>query len=128
MFINIGVLKHFAIFTRKQLCWSYFLIKLKDCRPAILLKRDSNTDVFLECYEIFKKHVFWTTASELLIVKLTLSLGICQPYLPNHKHFVEWFLLRRLKDLLRVYSLLIVSRNYSYTFLIDLQKTKTYLK
>ena len=75
----------------------------------------------------FEEHL-WTTASELLIVKLALSLGICQPYILNQKYFVEWFLLRRLKDLLRVYSLLIVSRNYSYTFLIDLQKTKTYLK
>ena len=39
--------KNFAIFTRKYLCWSPFLIKFEDFRPATLLKRDSNTVVFL---------------------------------------------------------------------------------
>ena len=31
MFFIIGVLKTFAIFTGKHLCWSFFLIK---CRPS----------------------------------------------------------------------------------------------
>ena len=31
-------LKNFSIFTRKQLCWSLFLIELQAWRPAILLK------------------------------------------------------------------------------------------
>ena len=44
MFFRLGVLKNFAIFTEKQLCWSLFLIKT--WRPATLLKRDSNTGVF----------------------------------------------------------------------------------
>ena len=43
----IGVLKNFAIFTEKHLCCSLFLIKLLVRRPATLLKRDSNTSVFL---------------------------------------------------------------------------------
>ena len=30
MFFKTGVLKNFAIFTGKQLCWSLFLMKLKD--------------------------------------------------------------------------------------------------
>ena len=38
------VLKNFVIFTGKYLCWSHFLIKLQ---AASLLKRDSNTGVFL---------------------------------------------------------------------------------
>ena len=38
-------LKYFAIFAAKHLCWSLFLIKLQAWRP--LLKRDSNTNVFL---------------------------------------------------------------------------------
>ena len=60
MFFKIGVLKHFAIFTGKHVCWSLFLIKLQASRivrhilkcvwpfwrPAALLKRDSNTRVF----------------------------------------------------------------------------------
>ena len=35
-----------------------------------------------------------------------------------------WFLLKQLVDLVRVYSLLIIRRNHSNTFLIDLQKQK----
>ena len=42
-----GVLKKFVIFTGKHLCWSLFLRKLQVLRPAILLKRDSNTGIFL---------------------------------------------------------------------------------
>ena len=38
MFFKIGVLKKFANFTGKKLCWSL---------PANLLKRDSSTGVFL---------------------------------------------------------------------------------
>ena len=44
MFFKIGVLKNFATFTEKQLCWRLSLIK---ARPAFLLKRDSNTGVSL---------------------------------------------------------------------------------
>ena len=40
-------LKNFANFKGKHLCWSLFLIKLQASRPATLLKRDSNTGVFL---------------------------------------------------------------------------------
>ena len=47
MFFEIGVLKNFAIFTGKYLCWTLFLIKLQAFRPANLLKRSSNTVVFL---------------------------------------------------------------------------------
>ena len=41
MFFKGDVLKNFVIFTRKRLSWSLFR------RPATLLKRDSNTGVFL---------------------------------------------------------------------------------
>ena len=47
MFLRIGVLKNFAIFTGKHLCWNLLLIKSQGWRPATLLKRDSNTGVFL---------------------------------------------------------------------------------
>ena len=47
MFLKIGVLKNVANFTGIHLCWSLFLIKLQSWRPAILLKRDSNTGVIL---------------------------------------------------------------------------------
>ena len=54
------VLKNFAIFTGKQLCWSLFLIKLQAWRPATLFKIDSNTGVFLRILRIFiyfEKHL-----------------------------------------------------------------------
>ena len=54
------LLTSFAIFTGKQLCWRFFLIKLQAFRPAILLKRDSNTGVFLcilRIFIFFEKHL-----------------------------------------------------------------------
>ena len=45
--IKKDVLKNFVIFTEKHLCWSPFLIKLQDWRHTTILKRDSNTGVFL---------------------------------------------------------------------------------
>ena len=74
MFFKIGTLKHFALFTRKQLCWTYFLIK----RAAILLKRDFKTDVFLECYKIytyFEEHLqtasnkYWASVDLIFLIK-----------------------------------------------------------
>ena len=46
MFFKIAVVKNFAIFTGKQLCWR---LLQQSCRPKILqfLKRDSNAGVFL---------------------------------------------------------------------------------
>ena len=45
LFFKIGVLKNFANFTGKHLCLSLFLNKVTG--PATLLKKDSNTGVFL---------------------------------------------------------------------------------
>ena len=47
VFYKKAVPKNFAIFTGKNLCWSFFLIKWQAFRPATLLKRDPNTGVFL---------------------------------------------------------------------------------
>ena len=35
MFFEIGVLKNFAIFRGKRLCWSLFLIKLQACNFSV---------------------------------------------------------------------------------------------
>ena len=45
MFFKIGLFKNFAIFTKKHQCCSLFFNKV--ARPATLLKKDSNTGVFL---------------------------------------------------------------------------------
>ena len=42
-----GVPYKFAIFAIKRLCWGLFLMKSQARRPATLLKRDSNTGVFV---------------------------------------------------------------------------------
>ena len=63
VFYKKAVLKNFAIFTGKRLCWSLFLIKLQDSSPAFLLKRDSNTGLFLWILRNFKEHLFWRTSA-----------------------------------------------------------------
>ena len=52
MFFKIVVRKNFANFTGKHLCWS---------RPVILLKRDSNTGIFLWNLLNFKNNFFYRT-------------------------------------------------------------------
>ena len=62
MFFKIGVLRNFANFTGKHLCWSLFLIKSQARRPGTLLKSDSKTGVFFcEICEIFKNTFFYRT-------------------------------------------------------------------
>ena len=45
--VKKGILRNFTSFTGKHLCWSLILIELPTFRSGALLKRDSNTDVFL---------------------------------------------------------------------------------
>ena len=68
MFSKTGVLKNFAIFTRKNLCWSLFLIKFQDWRPTFLFKKRLQTPTqvfFCEYCEIFKNSFF---IEDLLII------------------------------------------------------------
>ena len=53
MFFKISLLENFSDFTLKHLWWSFFLIKLQLWRLAILLKRNSNTGVFLSILRSF---------------------------------------------------------------------------
>ena len=55
---KIGVLKNFINFIGKYIYWNLFLIKLQAWRPATLLKRDSNTGVFLWNLQNFSEHFF----------------------------------------------------------------------
>ena len=63
MFFKIGVLKNFAIFTRKHLCWNLFVIQLQSSSPATILKSNSSTGVFLWTLPNFKEHLFWKTSA-----------------------------------------------------------------
>ena len=59
IFVKINVLKIFAIFTRKHLCRSVFLRRLQVLKPANLLKRDSNTGIFLWILQNFLRTAFF---------------------------------------------------------------------
>ena len=63
--IKKATLKKLAVFTGKQLCWSLFLIKF--FRPATLLKRDSNTGVFLCILQIFISKLMSESISNLYL-------------------------------------------------------------
>ena len=59
MFCKNGVLKNFAKFTEKHLCYSLFINKIAGLRPATLLKRETLAEVFsCEFCEIFKNNIF----------------------------------------------------------------------
>ena len=123
MFFKIGVLKNFA--TVKHLCSSLFLIKLK--------KEEAPTQVFsYEHCKIFKNSFLYrrTTFSDRFCqfdeVATCSILGICLSSVINQKHNMEWFLLKRFVHLCRAFSLHVISRNHSNTFLlIKMQKGKT---
>ena len=48
--------------SQKNLCWSLVLIKLQALGPATLIKRDSNTGVFLWSLRNCEEHLFWRTS------------------------------------------------------------------
>ena len=64
MFFKTGILKDFAIFTGKQLCWSLFLIKLKDWRLAFSSKKTLQHRCFpMNIARFLKKAFLWNTYS-----------------------------------------------------------------
>ena len=65
------VLKIFAIFTRKQLCWCLFLIKL---HPATLLKRDSKAGAFLRILRNFSVLSCYSSLLFTIIFKIRTEL------------------------------------------------------
>ena len=87
MFYKKGVLKNFAIFTRKHLCRSLFFINLKTFRPSDqqLYQKGPPTQVFSsEHYEFFKNILFVehlrTAASCILLAVCPSSLVDSIPY------------------------------------------------
>ena len=70
MFFEKSSIKNFAIFTRKHLRWSLFLIKLQAFRPATFLKRSSNTCISCGYCELFKNSFFKQNLRWLLLAVL----------------------------------------------------------
>ena len=58
MFLKIGVPKNFKNFTEKIPVLESHFNKVVGLRPAMLLKRDSNTDVSCEIFKFFKNTFF----------------------------------------------------------------------
>ena len=71
------VLKNFANFTEKHLCWSLFLMKFQAFRSAALLKKDPTQVFVCEIFEIFKNTYFEehlrTTASSTITLLILVS-------------------------------------------------------
>ena len=107
------VLKLFANFTGKHLCWNLFLIKLKVLRPLPILKRDSNTGVFYEISKISEKIFFEehlrTTASDIW----TWFVPGKQLQPVNLVNIIKIWFLRHFLSLLRPYKNLIVEIAFS---------------
>ena len=59
--IKKAILKYFVIFTGKHPCRGLLLIKLKAIRCVALLKRDSNTYIFLRISWNLEEDLFWRT-------------------------------------------------------------------
>ena len=66
VFCKKSFLKNFAMFRGKNQCYSLFLIKLQAWRPVTLIKRDSNTVVFLTA--IFLRTPIWKNVCKQLLL------------------------------------------------------------
>ena len=69
-----AVLKNCAIFTRKNLCWILFLVKLQAFRAAILLKKTATQVFSCEYCKIFKntsfeEHLRTAASDETFIIR-----------------------------------------------------------
>ena len=108
--IKKAVLKNFAIFTEKHLCWSLFLIKLQARSPATLFKRDSNTGVFLWILRNGCKWLFlstlqvknlsnshmetWSSSSEETLQKIVLKILDFHGFIHGEVKFkVDWMII-----------------------------------
>ena len=80
--VRQGVLKNFANFTGKNLCWSLFLIKLEFWGPATLLKKTLTQVFSCEIYKLFKNNYFeehlWTSASKHYLKRDSNSGASCE--------------------------------------------------
>ena len=73
--VKRGVLKNFAKFTGKHMCWSLCLIKLQTWRPATLLKMRLQHRCFpVKIAKFLEMHVLKNTCEGLLLSKMEWTL------------------------------------------------------
>ena len=98
VFCKNGVLKNLANFTEKHLCWSLFLIKLR--ASVSLLKRGSNTSVFLWNLRNFSENLFFRTSRNNCFCQVQLSQGVIKKSLSENienkekKRLIKTYFLR----------------------------------
>ena len=94
-----GVLKNFANFTGKRLCWSLFFKELQAFRPATLLKRNSYTGVFLWNLRNSEEHLFRKTFERLLPwIECFIIYWFLQPLQYMIFIFINFFFIAQLKQ------------------------------
>ena len=96
------LLKNFAIFIGKQLCWRLFLIKLQAFMPETLLKRDSSTYIFLcilRIFIFFEKHLRTAASDYSFTLVIYLFFGCLS------KKNYDFLRLVTHNDILKIYRL-----------------------
>ena len=75
MFLKIGVLKNFAIFTGKHLCWSRFLIKLQ--RASVfsyaILEISKNSHIYRTPPMAVSIMISWLTLTGTPVVSMRME-------------------------------------------------------
>ena len=104
---KLVVLKNFAIFTRKHLCWSLFLIQLQTSSPATILK--GNCSTVLSC----KYCKTWTCRPCVKLLRTSILKTIC-----------KWLLLKVNQCFLIIIVLNLLWKSY---FMCILSKTELLL-
>ena len=112
MFLKIGVLKNFTIFTEKQLCWSLFLIKLLGFRPP----RKVFTSVHI--VKILRTRIFTGDLWRLLFYYLIASRSVS--YLALYQFFNLTFSFGR--NIKLSFPLMYFSIYYFYSYFITITR------
>ena len=88
VFCKKGVLANCAMFIGKLMSWSLFLIKFQAFRPATLLRRDSNTGVFLWILQNFYELLSYkTSANGRFWIKFSYQAMIWKGMSRKNTHF-----------------------------------------
>ena len=87
MFSKTDVLKNFAIFTRKNLCWSLFLIKFQDWRPTFLFKKRLEGRCFSVNIATFLRAAFLLNTCSFYLFEFRVIFYYCKIRPRKHKSF-----------------------------------------
>ena len=130
MFFKICVIRNFAIFIEKHLCWSLFLIKLKAGLQLyfnFVAKETWTQEIPVKIAKFLQ--VFYMEYFRWLLLSVWCNcsvMGICRSSLLNQKQNMwAFFLLKSFVNLVRVCYLHIISKNHSNSLsLTSLLETK----